>query len=362
MASYSRKYKRPAETKRSTGQPIGTRDSRESPLAALVGRIVALRGPHQDRRADARLRLVVIESTEQRRGAERATDECRPRVTQFLREAQRQREVDETRLAREHVAGLCGVTCDHDRRAAVTSDRALCHRRYRGREDLRLDEERRTEQAVLARGRDERVLQLRRRRLTRCRHEHTGACVRRLQDGGAREARQAGHRQLDADPATRVCTGVEQRTHDALLRQLDRARTAQQLLRERACSTRRDDDERRAHRRAVGARQRREASMAADARDLAVIVHDGTMLQSTLEQHLLQATDRHECARRLRGELPQIRGLRRHARQCRNATADRATRREVRLAARRQERHDLRVADVDTEVIEVCQVTCARNQ
>ena len=283
-------------------------------------------------------------------------------MTQLAREAQREHEVDEARLAREHVAGLCSVTCDHDRCAAVTCDGAAYHRRYRGREDLRLDEERRTEQAVLACSGVERVLQLFGRRKTRCRCEHTGTRVRRLQHGRARQLRETRHRQLDADPTTRVGTRGEQRTDDALLRQLDRARTAQQLRGERTRRAGGDDHERSAQRRTVCTHERREARMAAHARDLAAIVHDGTMVQSTLEQHLLQTTDRHERARRLRSELPQVCCLWRHAGQCRDATADRATRRQIRLAARRQQRHDLRVADVDTEVREVREVAITRDQ
>jgi len=98
MLPYSRKYERPAETKRSTGQPIGTRDSGQGPFAAAVGRVVTLRRPHEDRRTDARLRLVAIERVEQRTITERASDDRTACMTQLACETQRERQVDEARL------------------------------------------------------------------------------------------------------------------------------------------------------------------------------------------------------------------------------------------------------------------------
>jgi len=244
---------------------------------------VTLRRPHEDRRTDARLRLVPIERTEQCGGAELALDDRSTCATQLAGEPQREREVDEARLAREYVAGLCSVTRDHDRCAAVSRNGATRHRRYRSRKDLRLDKEWHTEQAMLARSDEERVLQLLRRRLTRCRYEHTGTRRGRLQHSCTREPSETGDRQLDADPTTLVGAGREQRTDDALLRQLDRAMTAQQLLGERACSTGGNHHECRTQRCTISALQRREARMATHARDLATIVHDGTMLERTLE-------------------------------------------------------------------------------
>jgi hypothetical protein len=101
---------------------------------------VTLRRPREDCRTDVRLRLVAVEPAQQRRIAEPALYDRLARVTQLGRQPHREREVDEARLAREHVAGLCSVTCDHERRATVARNRAPCHRGYRSREDLRLDE------------------------------------------------------------------------------------------------------------------------------------------------------------------------------------------------------------------------------
>src|SRR5688500_5939789 len=111
---------------------------------------MTLRRPHQDRSADLRLRLVASERAQQRRVVVLALAERTTRVAELAREPQREREIDEARLAREYVAGLCGATRDHDRCTAVAGNRAARHRRHRGREDLRLDDEWHTAHAVRA--------------------------------------------------------------------------------------------------------------------------------------------------------------------------------------------------------------------
>src|SRR5688500_16604792 len=85
------------------------------------------------------------------------------------------------------------------------------------------------------------------------------------------------------------------------------------------------------------------------------------MLQSTREQRLLEPTDRDQCTRRLRGQLPQIRCLVRLAQRW-HVAHDRTAGGEVSLATRSEQRDDLRVANVDTEVREIREVARTSDQ
>ena len=138
--------------------------------------------------------------------------------------------------------------------------------------------------------------------------------------------------------------------------------TAQERGCQRTSGTGGNDDERCARRRTVGARQRREASVATHALDVATIDDTSTCLESTLEQCLLQTTDRNQRERRLRGECRQIMRALGNATKDPYLTGNRAASDEVTLATRREQRHDLRIANVYAEMVEIREVTLASHE
>jgi hypothetical protein len=124
----------------------------------VVRLVVTTRRARQNRRADLRLRLVARQRHEKTRIRDLAIDKCEPRMAKLRRELQGERDIDEARLAGEHVTGLSSVTSDDDRRATVTRDRAACHGGHRGLEDHRWHREGNTCKTMGTCGRLEAVL------------------------------------------------------------------------------------------------------------------------------------------------------------------------------------------------------------
>ena len=287
-------------------------------------------------------------------------------MTQLCSKLQSERDVDEARLAREHVTGLCSVTCDEDRSATIARDRATRHRGHRGLEDHRRYREWNARKTVRVCGGLEAVMQL---LLGRCLDprvdEQRGACRRlgrRLQQRRACRLGEASDRKLDADPACDVATHREHASDHLARWQLDLAMTTQERGGQRTSGTGRDNHERCAGGRTVGARQRCEASVAAHALDVATIDDASAELQSTLEQGLLKTTDRNESHGRLsreRGQISDALGL---VADDTHLAGNRTAGDEITFATRREQRHDLWIADVDAQCIEICEVTLASHE
>lgn len=86
------------------------------------------------------------------------------------------------------------------------------------------------------------------------------------------------------------------------------------------------------------------------------------MVERTLEQRLLETTDRNEGDRRLGRESRQIGDALGNAMEDAHVTGHGTTGDKIAFATRREQRHDLWIADVDAEMVEICEVTLARDQ
>jgi hypothetical protein len=101
--------------------------------------------------------------------------------------------------------------------------------------------------------------------------------------------------------------------------------------------------------------------VATHALDVTTIDDASAMLKRALEQRLLKTTDRNQSNGRLCRERRQICTLGSVANDA-HLTGNRAARNEITLATRREQRHDLRIANVDTQRVEVCEITLASHE